>query len=218
MKNKVLVSWSGGKDSAYMLHKLLCDDKIEVVGLLCTITQPYNRVSLHGVRRELVELQSHELGLSLYIINIDAGCDSNDYQKQFIQQIKEFDLKFDFLAFGDIYLDNVRSFRENMFFNQDINLLFPLWGINNVKLSKHINEVGIKAKVICINSDNLEISNLGLNYDALLNKLPADVDCCGENGEFHTFVYSSPDFKKEISLQFGETHQSSSNYYLDIYN
>jgi len=203
---KTLLSWSSGKDSAYALQ-LLQKDPGMLLGLFTTINQEFERVAMHAVRLDLLKKQAYQIGLPLEIIEIPNPCSKEKYEvimQGFIERCK-FN-KVEAIAFGDLYLEDVRSYREQQMQDSGIDCLFPCWGINTTEFSKSIIDLGIKAKISCLDPRFLDDSLAGHEYNkGFLEKLPITVDPCGENGEFHTFVYDSPSFAEPIRIQQGVT-------------
>lgn len=202
-----MLSWSSGKDSAYALHLLLTDPNIQLLGLFTTVNQKFERVSMHSVRIRLLKKQAQSIGLPLHIINIPYPCSNTEYEnimQNFIAQLKQNNIES--VAFGDLYLEDIRNYRLKQMQGTDIETLFPCWGADTQKLPQEIFNIGIKAKITCINANQLSHQFAGHEYNQmLLDALPKSIDPCGENGEFHTFVYDSPDFLKPINLTQGKT-------------
>ncbi|MEM1946141.1 MAG: hypothetical protein QXU87_07645 [Candidatus Caldarchaeum sp.] len=200
-----MVSWSSGKDSTMTLH-FLHQAGYEIVGLLCTVTEGYKRVSMHGVREELVVEQAHSLGLPLFKAIIPPNCSNEVYEsvmKQVCIDLKSKGVKS--IAFGDIFLEDVRRYREKNLEAMGMNGLFPLWGRPTKELARTFLQLGYKAKIVVVDLQKLPETYVGREYDmSFLNDIPADCDPCGENGEFHTFVYSGPLFSKPVECTLGE--------------
>lgn len=205
MKSAAL-HWSGGKDAAYCLHRLGASGQIRINKLITSITEPYNRISMHGVRVELLEKQVESLGLPLERIFLSEIPSMDDYEsamkKKLISLQKE---GIEVSVFGDIFLQDIRSYRERLLSEISIECLFPLWQLSTQELSKELINAGFKAIVVCIDDKFLDEHFVGQDYDFdFLNNLPKNVDPCGENGEFHTFVYDGPGFCKPISFDIGK--------------
>jgi diphthamide synthase (EF-2-diphthine--ammonia ligase) len=207
-RRKVLISWSSGKDSAWALHQLRRDPKLEVVGLLTTITDQFDRVSMHGVRRALVYRQAQALGLPVWELNIPPDCDDQRYDALMIEAIRRFeDSAISYIAFGDLFLENVRSYRETRLSGTSIHPLFPIWASpeQTPMIARQILEAGIKAIVTTVDPTKLDPSFAARCFDdRFLAELPDGVDPLGENGEFHTFCYSSPDYSSEVDVSRGD--------------
>ena len=201
------MSWSSGKDSAYALHLLLKDPSINLLGLFTTVNQKFERVAMHAVRLRLLKEQAKQIGLPIYIIEIPFPCSNADYERimsEFITKIQNDNIEA--VAFGDLYLEDIRDYRIAQMQDTGIEPIFPCWGIDTTELSKMIIDIGIRAKIACIDPKQLANEFAGHDYNqTLLDTLPEQVDPCGENGEFHTFVYDSPSFTHPINIKQGET-------------
>ena len=202
-----MLSWSSGKDSAYALHLLLKDPNVNLLGLFTTINQEFERVAMHAVRLRLLKEQAKQIGLTIHIIEIPFPCSNSDYEKimtEFIAKIQADDIEA--VAFGDLYLEDIRDYRIAQMQGTGIEPIFPCWGINTTELSKMIIDIGIRANITCIDPKQVSVDFAGHPFNQnLLESLPDTVDPCGENGEFHTFVYDSPDFNSPINITQGET-------------
>ena len=219
MTPKVMISWSSGKDSCYSLMEILKNDKYQVAGLLTTVTRAFNRVSMHGVREALLEKQAEELHLPLMKAEIPSPCSNQQYEQIMggvMEKIKSMGISH--MVFGDIFLEDIRKYREEKLAPTGITPIFPLWGRNPKKLAEEIIQAGIKAKIVCLDPRKLSREFAGRIYDEkLLRELPPEVDPCGENGEFHTFVFGCPAFEhKEIRLQTGVTVERDGFVFTDI--
>ena len=207
MKKKTLLSWSSGKDSAWALHLLRQDPDMEVMGLFCTINREFERVAMHAVRVELVRRQAQNAGLPIQFIPIPHPCSDAEYgaiMRDFVDRAKKSGI--DCFAFGDIFLQDIRRYREANLAASGIAPLFPLWGRPTEKLSGEMVNGGLRATVTCIDPKRLPADFAGREYDeSFLQRLPAAVDPCGENGEFHTFAYAGPMFTKPVNVTVGET-------------
>ncbi len=204
---RTLLSWSSGKDSAYALHLLLKDPSVNLLGLFTTVNKEFERVAMHAVRLRLLKEQAKQIGLPIHIIEIPYPCSNSDYERimsEFITKIQNDNIEA--VAFGDLYLEDIRDYRIKQMQGTGIKPIFPCWGINTIELSKMIIDVGIKANITCIDPKQISSDFAGHAFNQkLLDTLPNQVDPCGENGEFHTFVYDSPDFKNSIKVTQGET-------------
>ena len=207
MKKKTLLSWSSGKDSAWALHVLKQQSEFEVVGLFSTVNQEFDRVAMHAVRNELVHLQAQCVDLPIELIQIPYPCNDAHYasvMRKFIAQVKAQGIEC--IAFGDLFLTGVREYRERNLAGTGIEPIFPLWGIPTVELSKQMIDDGLRAKITCIDPKALPASLAGRDYDSsFLLELPHNADPCGENGEFHSFVYDGPMFREGLQIVAGET-------------
>ena len=218
MKKKILLSWSSGKDSAWALHVLLQQEDIEVVGLFCTFNEKFERGAMHAVRNKLIIQQAERIGLPLQLIPIPYPCSDAEYKTimgNFIEQAKSQEI--DSIAFGDLFLEGIRSYRETNLSETGINPLFPLWGIPTNELSKEMVKGGLRAKITCIDPKHLPAEFAGHEYDnAFLEQIPDNVDPCGENGEFHSFVYDGPMFTSKVNVCVGETVTRDGFVYTDL--
>lgn len=220
LKNKILVSWSTGKDSAYALHQIRQIDKYEVVGLLSTITKEYDRVAMHSTRHELLKKQAERVGIPLYPLFIPSSCSNAIYEARmqiFLEQaIKQ---GITHVVFGDLFLEDIRKYRESKLATINITPLFPLWGKNTASLAKEMINAGIKAVITCIDPKKLDPSFIGRQFDEqLLSDLPNGVDPCGEHGEFHTFVYDGPMFCNSIPISIGTVVERNGYIFVDVMN
>lgn len=206
-KTKVLLSWSSGKDSAWALHRLRQDPAIEVVGLFTTLNQAFERVAMHGVRKQLLVQQAECVGLPLLTIDLPWPCSNEDYGRIMTGFIAEVVAKgIRHMAFGDLFLEDVRAYRERQLEGTGIRALFPLWGSDTRVLAREMMAAGLKARISTLDPKKLEMSLGGHDFDeALLAALPEGVDPCGENGEFHTLAYDGPMFMRPLAIKTGET-------------
>jgi uncharacterized protein (TIGR00290 family) len=218
MKKETLLSWSSGKDSAWALHVLRQEQDIKVVGLFCTFNMKFERGAMHAVRNELIQQQAERIGLPLQLIPIPYPCSDFEYKtimENFIEQAESEGI--DCIAFGDLYLEGIRSYREANLAETGIEPLFPLWGIPTNELSKEMVSSGLRAKITSIDPKYLPVDFAGHDYDnAFLEQIPDNVDPCGENGEFHSFVYDGPMFKNKVNITVGETVMRDGFVYTDI--
>jgi uncharacterized protein (TIGR00290 family) len=218
-KPKVIVSWSSGKDSCYSLMEILSNNSYQIAGLLTTVTRAYNRVSMHGVRESLLERQAEELHLPLMKAEIPSPCSNEQYEKIMGGVMDRFKtMGISHMVFGDIFLEDIRKYREEKLAPTGITPIFPIWGRDPRKLAVEIIRAGIKARIVCLDPRKLGREFAGRVYnEELLSDLPPNVDLCGENGEFHTFVYGSPAFKnKEIHIRTGETVERDGFVFTDV--
>ena len=206
-KQKTLLSWSSGKDSAWALHTLRQNPQIELAGLFCTVNQAFNRVAMHGVRVELLQRQADRLGLPLQIIDIPYPCSNEQYAQvmsEFVTQVRAVGVTH--FAFGDLFLEDVRRYREERLQGTGISPIFPLWGSDTRELSQTMVAAGLRSVLTCVDPKQLSKDFAGRIFDAtLLRDLPADVDPCGENGEFHSFAFDGPMFAQAVDFTLGET-------------
>ena len=203
---RTLLSWSSGKDSAWTLYLLRQQTDYQIVGLLTTFNQEANRVSMHAVRRSLVEEQAKAVGIPLWDVNLPWPCSNADYEcimKETCKTAVEADIEC--IAFGDLFLSDVRAYREKQLENSGLKSIFPLWGMPTSELAHSMIKSGVRAKLTCVDPKSLAPEFVGREFDEqLLSDLPPDTDPCGENGEFHTFVYAGPMFDRELSVAVGE--------------
>lgn len=219
MPKRVVISWSGGKDSAWTLHTLRQQpSEYCVVGLLTTVNQVFNRVAMHGVRRELLESQAQAAGLTLWVVPLPSPCANEHYERRMTNALHFLHrLGIDALAFGDLYLQDIRKYREDQFGNCGLELLFPLWGLPTLELSREMIRSGLKAKLSCVDPRAVPPEFAGREYDlSLIAELSPSVDPCAENGEFHTFVYDGPMFRSPISISGGETVEREGFVFADL--
>ncbi len=206
---QVVLAWSGGKDSTLALGELRARGERDVVALLTTVTTDYDRVSVHGVRRSLLHAQAAALGLPLIEAEIPAACTNEVYDEAMRRALHEIRARWptvDSVAFGDLFLDDVRAYREERMAPTGLTPVFPVWGRNTRALACEFIAQGHRATLVCVDAQALDASFAGREYDpALLADLPAGVDPCGERGEFHTFVHASPLFDRDIPVRGGET-------------
>jgi len=218
MREKVIFCWSGGKDSALALYEVLKSQQYDILTLLTTITEDYDRISLHGVRRILLERQTQSLNLPLEIVSIPKNCTNEEYQDKMAKTLTKFQkVGVSSVVFGDIHLEDVRKYREENLAKLDMKGLFPLWKKDSAQLTRRFIDSGFKAIVTCVNSRLLDKSFVGRTIDeSFFAELPPDVDPNGENGEFHSFVFDGPIFKDKISFTTGEVVMRDSLYFGDL--
>ncbi len=206
MPAKALLSWSGGKDSTLALYELRRSQQYEITSLLTTVTQDYDRISMHGVRRALLEEQAVSLGLPLQQVFISKNCVNEEYEKKMREAMTRcYAQGISTVAFGDLFLEEIRKYREEKLSQVNMKAFFPLWGKNTTELAHAFIELGFKAILVCIDSQAFDKEFVGRRFDKqLLSELPSSVDPCGENGEFHTFVFDGPLFQKPIHFEKGE--------------
>jgi uncharacterized protein (TIGR00290 family) len=202
---KALVAWSSGKDSAYALHVVRAAGALDVAGLLTTVTAGYERVSMHGVREEVLDLQAEAAGLPCRKVRIPPGCVNADYEQAMGRSVAQ--ARADgvtHIVFGDLFLGNVRAYRERMLTGSGIEPVFPLWGLDTGALARRMLADGLRAVLVCVDPRRLPASFAGRTFDeTLLADLPEGVDPCGENGEFHTCVTAGPMFRHPLDLRSG---------------
>ncbi|MBC7293518.1 MAG: diphthine--ammonia ligase [Thermoleophilia bacterium] len=216
---KTLLAWSSGKDSAYALHVLRQRPDIDVVGLLTTLNSSVNRVSMHGVHESVLEAQAQACRLPLWKVLLPDPCSEEDYQAAMAEAIAEArEQGVEAIAFGDLFLTDVRAYRERQLAGTGIRPLFPLWGRPTASLAKEMIEAGLDAVITCVDTDQLDRSFVGRSYDRrLLEDLPASVDPCGENGEFHTVAVAGPTFHKRLDVRVGEVVDRGRFVFADVF-
>jgi uncharacterized protein (TIGR00290 family) len=204
---RILLSWSSGKDSAWSLHVLRQRGEHEVIGLLTTFNEVADRVAMHAVRRELVEQQAAAAGLPLWAVPLPWPCSNEEYESRMAQTCtKAVSEGIDGIAFGDLFLEDVRSYRQKQLKDTGLEAVFPVWGLPTDALAKEMIASGTRAKLTCIDTGKLDRSFVGREFDeSLLSDLPKEVDPCGERGEFHSFVYAGPMFDTALTVSVGET-------------
>jgi uncharacterized protein (TIGR00290 family) len=217
----VVLAWSGGKDSALALAALREDPRYRVLALLTTVTREYDRISMHGVRRTVLEAQVSALGLPLVEASIPAGASNADYEEAFALALRTAQERWPglrYIAFGDLFLTDVRQYREALLASLGWTGLFPLWGEETATLAQAFVGAGFRAILTCVDTTQLGPEFAGREFDAtLLANLPATVDPCGERGEFHTCVYAGPLFAWPLSLVVGERVRRDTRFeYCDV--
>jgi uncharacterized protein (TIGR00290 family) len=206
MKEKVIMNWSGGKDSALCLYKLMQTKKYDAMCLLTSISEPYQRISMHGVRVELLEAQAKSIGIPLVKMQIPEMPSMEVYEKEMKSTLTDLKTKGATASvFGDIFLDDLRKYREDKLSQLNLTGIFPLWKIPTDKLIREFLDLGFKTIITCVNEKYLDKSFAGRVIDQdFLKDIPGNVDPCGENGEFHTFVFDGPIFRESIPFERGE--------------
>jgi uncharacterized protein (TIGR00290 family) len=217
MKN-ILLSWSSGKDSAWALHLLSQRSDVRVVGLLTTFNRMADRVAMHAVRRTLVRAQAERIAVPVLEVDLPWPC-SNDEYEEIMRGVwqRAIERGIQAVAFGDLFLQDVREYRERQLSGTGLEALFPLWDLPTRQLAKDMLAGGIKAKLTCVDPTKLDRAFAGREFDLpLLESLPAGVDPCGENGEFHTFVYDAPVFDRPIDIQLGSIVERDGFVFADV--
>ena len=215
---RVALSWSSGKDSAWTLHLLRQNPSIEVVALITTINQEFDRVAMHAVRRELVELQADAAGLPLWKVPLPWPCSNEEYEARMREVCaRALGEGVEAIAFGDLFLADIRAYRERQLAGTGLEPLFPVWQIPTRELAATMIASGLHAKITCVDPKLLPRQFAGREFDtAFLNDLPAGVDPCGENGEFHSFVYAGPMFGTPIPVELGEIVERDGFFFADL--
>ena len=218
-RSKVLLSWSSGKDSAWALQVLRGQPDIELAGLLTTFNQEADRVAMHAVRRELVEMQASAVSLSLYPVDLPWPCPNEVYENILTGALTELKnrLSITHVAFGDLYLEDVRAYREEQMDRLGLTPLFPIWGQPTNELAQEMVAAGVKAWLTCVDPKQLPREFAGRAYDdRLLDELPGAVDRCGENGEFHTFAWDGPMFANPVHVSPGDIVERDGFVFADL--
>ncbi|MGH9067942.1 MAG: ATP-binding protein [Acidimicrobiales bacterium] len=212
------MSWSSGKDSAWALDALRTQGEVEVIGLLTTVNQVADRVAMHGVRRQLLEAQAARVGLALHVVELPSPCSNEAYQQRMAAAVEAaLGEGVSRMAFGDLFLADVRAYREAMLAGTGIEPLFPLWGRPTRDLAGEMVRGGLRAVVTCVDPAQAPARLAGRWYDHdLLSELPAGVDPCGENGELHTFVVDGPGFSSPVEVVAGEAVERDGFVFADL--
>ena len=215
---RVALSWSSGKDSAWSLHLLKQNPEFEVVALITTLNAEFDRVAMHAVRRELLELQAASAGLPLWQIPLPWPCSNDQYEAQMRgvceRAVREGVQAF---AFGDLFLADIRAYREKQLLGTGLDPIFPVWDIATPQLARDMIAAGLRAKITCVDPKVLPREFAGRDFDArFLADLPPGIDPCGENGEFHTFVYAGPMFSSPIPVEIGEIVERDGFIFADL--
>lgn len=215
---RVALSWSSGKDSAWALHLLRQDPGIQLVALITTINQAFDRVAMHAVRRELLERQAESAGLPLWTVPLPWPCSNQDYEARMRDLCaRATSEQVEAMAFGDLFLADIRAYRERQLHGTGLEPLFPLWQLPTQALAKQMIASGLRAKITCVDPRHLAREFAGREFDAsFLTDLPAGTDPCGENGEFHSFAYAGPMFRKPIPIRTGEVLEREGFIFSDL--
>jgi uncharacterized protein (TIGR00290 family) len=217
-RRRVALSWSSGKDSAWSLHILRQDPSIEVVVLVTTLNEQFDRVAMHAVRRELLEMQAVSVGLPLWTVPLPWPCSNEEYEILMsalcARAVRE---NVDAMAFGDLFLADIRAYREKQLAGTGLEPLFPVWQIPTYELARTMIASGVRAKITCVDPRALSREFAGRDFDLqFLADLPAGVDPCGENGEFHSFVFDGPMFQEAIPVSVGEVVEREGFVFSDL--
>ena len=215
---RVWLWWSSGKDSAWALHLLRQDPDVSVERLITTVTPTFGRVAIHGTRISVLEAQASAVGVPLQLIELPYPCSNAEYESALepvLEEAAATDL--DSMAFGDLFLEDVREHRERLLSRAGVDSLFPLWGLDTTKLSRQVVESGVEAYVVCLDPKYVDREHAGARFDlAFLDKLPESVDPCGERGEFHTCATSGPMFQRGLDVSVGEVVEREGFVYADL--
>jgi len=218
-KEPVVLSWSGGKDSAMVAYHLLASQKYQIAALLTTVTEDYDRISMHGVRSELLERQAESLAIPLHKVMIPKDCPNEIYEGRMNQAFTRFKARgITKIAFGDLFLEDIRKYRDERLAQAGMTGLYPIWLRDTDELVRTFIALGFKAMLACVDTQAIDASFAGRELDAgLLEDLPRSADPCGEHGEYHSFVYAGPIFKKTIDCKAGGTTLRAARFnYCDI--
>ena len=217
-KPKLLLSWSSGKDSAWTLHVLRQKNEYDIVGLVTTINENFSRVAMHGVREELLQAQAEAAGLPLWRVPLPHPCANDEYERRMRALIARAVVAgVTHMAFGDLFLEDIRAYREKQLAGTGIEPVFPLWGLDTHKLARDMVTGGLRAKLSCVDPKHLTRAFAGRTFDeTLLADFPAGVDPCGERGEFHSFCYAGPMFHRPVALTTGEVVERDGFVFVDL--
>ncbi len=215
---QALLCWSSGKDSAWTLHLLRQRREVDVVGLLTTINEAHARVAMHAVRLALLEAQAEAVGLPLWQVPIPSPCSNQEYEAAMGEAMrKALAAGVTVMAFGDLFLEDIRRYREQQLAGTGLTPIFPIWGLPTGALARDMVAAGLKARLTCVDPKQLPASFAGREFDsALLADLPSGVDPCGERGEFHTFAYAGPMFQRPVPVQSGEIVERDGFVFADL--
>lgn len=215
---KTLVSWSSGKDSAWLLHTLRRTAGVDVGALMTTVNQSARRVAMHAVRVELLEAQAASLGLPLWIVDIPHPCSNEAYEAAMAKVVaRAVDGGFTHMAFGDLFLEDVKRYREERLAGTGLTPTFPIFGADTAQLAQDMLRSGLRARLTCVDPRALDRSFAGREFDnRLLADLPATVDPCGERGEFHTFAYDGPIFNRPLHVRAGVVVERDGFVFADL--
>lgn len=218
IKPKAWMAWSSGKDSAWALHTARQLGEVEIIGIMTTVTSVYDRISMHGVRRCLLQAQAEALGLPLYSVEIPAPCSNQEYETRMREAMQVAQAQgVSHIVFGDLFLEDLKEYRENNLAQVGMQGYFPLWKRDTRTLAQEMIQDGLKAHLTCLDPGKMPLFLAGHAFDAILiAALPESVDPCGENGEFHSFVWDGPMFKHPVPVQVGETVERDGFVFTDL--
>ena len=216
--HRILLSWSGGKDAAWSLHALRKAADGEVVGLTSAVVPAFDRISMHGVRAELVRSQARAAGLPLLEVPLPWPCSNERYEQEFLAGLAAARTRWNIthVAFGDLFLEDVRAYRERLLRGTGVAPLFPLWGLATDALLRVMLAGGLRARIVCVDPARLDRGFAGRDLASAAAELPADVDPCGERGEFHTFVTEGPMLSAPVAVEPGEVVERDGFVYADL--
>jgi uncharacterized protein (TIGR00290 family) len=218
VSRKLLLSWSSGKDSAWALHVLRQRGEFDVAGLLTTLNAAFDRVAMHSTRRALLEAQARAAGLPLYTVPLPWPC-SNEHYETAMRAACDTAVAagIEAIAFGDLFLEDVRRYREEKLRGTALAPVFPVWGLDTHQLAREMIGAGLRARLVCVDPEKLPREFAGRDFDTdFLRELPAGVDPCGENGEFHSVVYAGPMFREPIPIESGEVVERDGFIFADV--
>jgi uncharacterized protein (TIGR00290 family) len=217
-KPKLLLSWSSGKDSAWTLHRLRAQNQYEIAGLVTTINEEFGRVAMHAVREELLEAQARAAGLPLWRVPLPWPCPDAEYEARMRALIERARAEgVTHMAFGDLFLEDVRAYRERQLAGTGVTPVFPLWGSNTASLAREMLRGGLRARLTCVDPKQLAREFAGREFDEeLLAALPAPADPCGENGEFHTFCHAGPMYREAVAIRAGDVVERDGFVFADV--
>lgn len=220
MRQKILMSWSGGKDSAWALHIIRQDSRYDLQGLVTTVNSAFRRVAIHGFRTELLEFQAERLRLPLCTVPLPDPCTNETYEAEMMRIFNLAKEKgITGVVFGDLFLEDVRAYRERQLGTIGLEPLFPIWGLNTRDLADEMIRSGIRGRITCVDLEKLHRSFAGREFDnSLLRDLPVSTDPCGEKGEFHTFVYDGPMFASPIPVCSGPILERGTFAFADLHS
>ena len=215
---RAMVSWSTGKDCAWAFHRIVQQGGVEIQGLLATVNAEFGRVSMHGVRRELARMKAGAMGLPLMEVELPWPCPNEEYERRMAAACARLRAEgIDTLIFGDIHLADVRAYRESRLAGTGIDPLFPLWGQDPAKLVRQMLAAGLRARIVCLDPARLDRKLAGAELTAAtFDALPAQVDPCGENGEFHTFAFAGPMFSRPLEVLAGPVVEREGFVFADL--
>jgi uncharacterized protein (TIGR00290 family) len=215
---RVALSWSSGKDSAWSLHLLRQDPGIEIVALVTTLNQQFDRVAMHAVRRQLLELQAASVGIPLWTVPLPWPCSNEEYEARMRDLCaRAIDEGVQAMAFGDLFLTDIRAYREKQLAGTGLQPFFPVWQIPTAGLAREMITSGLRAKITCVDPKVLPKEFAGRDFDSrFLADLPPGTDPCGENGEFHSFVYDGPGFRQPVAVTVGEIVERDGFVFADL--
>ena len=216
--NPVLMSWSGGKDSCLALYEIQKARDYQVAALLTTVTRDYDRISMHGVRRVLLERQAASLGLPLHEVFITKDATNQEYETKMEEALAVYrEQGIDAVVFGDLFLEEIRAYRDQFLARHNMHGIYPVWLRDTTEFIREFVKLGFRAVITCVDGHALDPSFAGMLIDEkFLSALPSQIDPCGENGEFHTFVFDGPNFREPVKFSIGERVARDSFWFCDL--